>query len=44
MTTALKLRNLVNHPIFGLGIVQRIAGPHKVEVLFEDGRKTMRCK
>jgi hypothetical protein len=44
MTTAFKVKSLMNHPIFGLGIVQRLAGPRKVEVLFEDGKKTMRCK
>ena len=44
MTTAFKVKNLMQHPTFGLGIVQRVAGPQKVEVLFEDGLKTMRCK
>ena len=44
MTTAFKVKSLMNHPLFGLGIVQRLAGPRKVEVLFEDGKKTMRCK
>jgi len=39
-----KVNNLINHPLFGLGLVQRIAGARKVDVLFEDGRKTMRCK
>lgn len=44
MNTAYKVKSLINHPVFGLGIVQRVAGPQKVEVLFEDGKKTMRCK
>jgi len=44
MTTAFKVKSLMNHPLFGLGIVQRLVGPRKVEVLFEDGKKTMRCK
>jgi len=44
MTTAYKVNALINHPVFGLGLVQRIAGAQKVEILFEDGRKTMRCK
>lgn len=44
MTASFKVRALVNHPVFGLGIVQRQAGPRKIEVLFEDGKKTMRCK
>ena len=44
MTTAFKTGSLMNHPVFGLGLVQRLAGPRKVNVLFEDGKKTMRCK
>ena len=44
MTDAYKVKALINHPVFGLGLVQRVAGPHKVEVLFEVGKKTMRCK
>ncbi|HKK01798.1 MAG TPA: hypothetical protein VJ955_06480 [Desulfuromonadales bacterium] len=44
MTTACKTKTLINHPVFGLGLVQRVAGPQKVEVLFEDGKKIMRCK
>jgi hypothetical protein len=43
MTDAYKVKALINHPVFGLGLVQRIAGSRKVEVLFEDGKKTMRC-
>ena len=44
MTAAYKVGALINHPVFGLGSVQRIAGLRKIEVLFEDGKKTMRCK
>lgn len=44
MTSAFKTGSLINHPIFGIGLVQRLAGPRKIEVLFEDGKKTMRCK
>lgn len=44
MTAAYKVRALINHPVFGLGLVQRVVGSQKVEVLFEDGKKTMRCK
>lgn len=44
MTDAYKLNALINHPMFGLGLVQRVIGSQKVEVLFEDGRKTMRCQ
>ena len=44
MTDAYKLNALINHPVFGLGIVQRVIGSQKIEVLFENGRKTMRCQ
>jgi hypothetical protein len=44
MTTSYKVKAVINHPVFGLGLVQRFAGPQKVEVLFESGKKMMRCK
>jgi Zn ribbon nucleic-acid-binding protein len=44
MTSSYEVHSLINHPVFGLGVVQRVVGPRKVEVLFEDGKKTMRCK
>jgi len=44
MTAAYKVKALINHSVFGLGIVQRVLGSQKVAVLFEDGQKTMRCK
>jgi hypothetical protein len=43
MTGAYKVKSLINHPVFGLGLVQRVVGERKVEVLFEEGKKTMRC-
>ena len=39
-----KKKDIIKHPIFGLGQVQKVTGPHKVEVLFEDGSKVMRCQ
>jgi len=44
MTATYKLKSVINHPVFGLGIVQRVVGAQKVEILFEDGTKMMRCK
>jgi hypothetical protein len=44
MTEAYKAKALINHSVFGLGLVQRVIGSQKIEVLFEDGKKTMRCK
>jgi hypothetical protein len=34
--------NLVSHPNFGIGIVTMVAG-NKMEVLFRDGPKLLRC-
>ncbi len=44
MTSSYKVNELVNHPVFGLGVVRRVVGSQKMEVLFEAGKKTMRCK
>ena len=44
MTAIYKAKALVNHPTFGLGLVQRVTGPHKMAVLFADGQKIMRCQ
>lgn len=38
-----KLNDLIDHPSFGLGQVQRVV-PGKIEVLFESGRKLLRCR
>lgn len=43
MTTVFKVGSVMQHPVFGLGIVQNSLGPGKVEVLFADGKKKMRC-
>jgi hypothetical protein len=39
-----RVRALIEHPLFGLGVVQRIMGDRKIEVLFEGGKKIMRCR
>lgn len=44
MTATFKVGSLINHPVFGLGLVQEQSGARKIQVLFEDGKKTMRCK
>lgn len=44
MNATYKVNSLINHPVFGLGLVMRVSGPQKIEVLFENGKKTMRCK
>ena len=36
-------KELLLHPLFGLGIVQALLAPNKIEVLFREGRKLLRC-
>lgn len=43
MTKAFKVGNVVKHAAFGLGLVTDSLGPQKVEILFADGKKKMRC-
>lgn len=38
-----KQDQIVNHPTFGLGMVIQLIPPNKVEILFQDGRKLLRC-
>ncbi len=44
METAFKVGSVMKHPMFGLGLVQGNLGPQKVAVLFEEGKKKMRCR
>lgn len=44
MTDIFRVRDLMRHPSFGLGLVTRQAGPHKIEVLFEGGKKLLCCQ
>jgi len=37
------LASRVNHPTFGVGVVVGHPGPHKVEILFREGKKVLRC-
>ena len=43
MDAAFKVDTVIKHPVFGIGLVEKIIGPRKIEVLFEDGRKKLRC-
>ena len=38
-----RVNDLVEHNVFGLGIVQLVAGPNKMNVLFQSGKKLLRC-
>ncbi len=44
MNRAYAVGQFVNHPTFGVGLVKMVAKPNKMEVLFEEGRKLLRCK
>ena len=43
MESSFKVNSVMKHPIFGLGLVEKNIGSRKIEVLFEDGRKKLRC-
>jgi hypothetical protein len=38
-----RVNNPVAHPVFGLGIVKLLIPPNKMQVLFRDGIKLLRC-
>lgn len=35
--------DIVDHPVFGIGIVKTVIKPNKMEVLFREGKKLLRC-
>ena len=43
MNRTYRIKTLLSHPNFGLGIVQLIIPPNKIDVLFQDGKKRLRC-
>jgi hypothetical protein len=43
MNKAYRVNNLLLHSHFGLGIVRAVLPPNKIEVLFQDGTKLLRC-
>jgi hypothetical protein len=44
MDQAFRQGEALNHPTFGLGLVMEVVPPNKINVLFEGGRKLLRCK
>lgn len=38
-----KVNDLIQHPVFGLGVVKGVV-PNKIEVLFKEGIKLLRCQ
>ncbi|MCD6527367.1 MAG: hypothetical protein J7K75_10290 [Desulfuromonas sp.] len=41
--SSFSVNNVILHPVFGLGKVQRKVATNKIEVLFEQGMKLLRC-
>ncbi len=37
-------KRLILHPVFGLGIVKSVTVPNKMQVLFKEGIKLLRCQ
>jgi hypothetical protein len=44
MDRRFKLDDIVAHPVFGFGVVTGLFKPNKVEILFTDGKKVLRCQ
>ncbi len=43
MKASYEVGSLISHPKFGVGVVKQLLGPNKIEILFEDGLKLLRC-
>lgn len=44
MNGTYRMNSVVSHPVFGLGVVKCVIKPDKMEVLFQAGKKLLRCK
>lgn len=44
MNGAFRVNSLILHPTFGLGFVKLLIAPNKMQVLFQDGIKLLRCQ
>jgi len=44
MNGTYRVNDLVSHVVFGLGVIRRLTGPNKMEVLFQGGKKLLRCQ
>ena len=43
MNKPYRVRNLLLHATFGLGVVKLVLQPNKIDVLFQEGIKRLRC-
>jgi hypothetical protein len=39
-----QVKSLILHPVFGLGVVKAVIVPNKMQILFKDGIKLLRCQ
>ena len=44
MNARFNVKRLILHPSFGLGVVKAVIVPNKMQVLFKDGVKLLRCQ
>lgn len=44
MSMSFPVQSLILHPVFGKGVVLAVHKPNKMDVLFEEGVKTLLCK
>lgn len=44
MDSRYSTKRLILHPVFGIGVVKTVTVPNKMQVLFKDGVKLLRCK
>jgi hypothetical protein len=44
MDSRYSAKRLILHPVFGLGVVKTVTVPNKMQVLFKEGVKLLRCK
>jgi hypothetical protein len=38
-----QVNDIIEHPVFGLGVVKIVVKPNKMEVVFQEGKKLLRC-
>ena len=43
MNSRFLVKRLILHPVFGVGVVKAVIVPNKMQVLFKDGIKLLRC-
>ena len=43
MNSKFPANSLISHPTFGIGLIKTVIKPNKIEVIFRDGTKMLRC-